>query len=438
MKRGAPIIILISLLFFAGTAIGPQGSYGQDVLQMSIEEAVALALRKSEDFQIAANEIDKMQYKYKEAKSAIYPHLEGEITWAHNPEYPPAAYETTKDYSLDTGITINQVLWAFGRVSSALRLADKYIAISRFNKDITRQEIVYNTKLSYYNALLAERSLSIVRESYENARRNKQLLEKRASGGRSSKRDNIKMAADIASRVPRVNTAQAAFISAMRTFKTIIGVDEEVSVKLTDDFSTLYDKLDQEEIKGLLHENEPTLKALRKQIDADEDMIKLKRAGFLPTISAFATWNYRGIGDTYDVRRDNLDHYAVAGLKVTVPIWMGGETGAQLRQVMIDKENDILRLNRTTKEFVLGLDNAISEYHEYIKTLQANNEAVKLARESFKMTRDLFETGQVSLADLNDAELLLTNEKLAMELTLYNLNAALAKIERLTVRELKK
>jgi outer membrane protein TolC len=407
-------------------------------LRVGIDEAVSLALRKSEDFQIAANEIDKMRYRYKEAKSAIYPHLEGEISWAHHAEYPPAAYPTTKDYSLDAGVTINQVLWAFGRISSALRLADKYIAISRLTKDSAQQEIAYTAKVSYYSSLLAERSLSIVQESYENARRNKQLLEKRATSGRSSKRDNIKMAADIASRAPRVNTAQAAFVSAMRTFKTIIGVGEEVPVKLTDAFSTLHDQLDQEEMKGLMHENEPTLKALRKQIDADEDIIKLKRANFLPTIAAFATWNYKGIGDTYEVRRDNLDHYAVAGLKVTVPIWMGGETGAQLRQVMIDKENDILRLSKATKEFVLELDNAISEYHAYVNTLQANNEAVRLARESFKMTRDLFETGQVSITDLNDAELLLTNETLARELTLYNLDVALAKIERLTVRELRK
>jgi outer membrane protein TolC len=437
MKRGAPII-LVGLLFFAGTAMGPCCGYAQDELRVGIDEAVSLALRKSEDFQIAANEIDKMRYRYKEAKSAIYPHLEGEISWAHHAEYPPAAYPTTKDYSLDAGVTINQVLWAFGRISSALRLADKYIAISRLTKDSAQQEIAYTAKVSYYSSLLAERSLSIVQESYENARRNKQLLEKRATSGRSSKRDNIKMAADIASRAPRVNTAQAAFVSAMRTFKTIIGVGEEVPVKLTDAFSTLHDQLDQEEMKGLMHENEPTLKALRKQIDADEDIIKLKRANFLPTIAAFATWNYKGIGDTYEVRRDNLDHYAVAGLKVTVPIWMGGETGAQLRQVMIDKENDILRLSKATKEFVLELDNAISEYHAYVNTLQANNEAVRLARESFKMTRDLFETGQVSITDLNDAELLLTNETLARELTLYNLDVALAKIERLTVRELRK
>jgi outer membrane protein TolC len=438
MKKRIYVIVLVALLCFAGTTVAPRNGFNQEVLHVSVEEAIDLALRKSEDFQIAANNIDKMRYAYKEARSAIYPHIEGEITWAHYPEYPPAAAATTKDYSLDTGVTASQVLWAFGRVSSALRMADKYIAISGLNKDIAKQEIVYNTKLSYYSVLLAERTLSIVTESYENARKNKSLLGKRASSGRSSKRDNIKMAADIASRLPEVNNARATFDSAMRTFKIIIGVDQAAPIALTDDFAADYRTLEVGGIKESLRENEPTLQALRKQIDADENMIKLRRANFLPTISAFATWDYKGIGDTYEIRRDNLDHYVVAGLKVSVPIWAGGERIAQLNQAKIEKANAILQLQKTTKEFALELDNALFEYHAYISTLEANREAVELAKESFDMTRDRFETGQVSLADLNDAELQLTNQRLSMVLTLYNLNTTLAKIEKLAATELKK
>jgi outer membrane protein len=438
MKRRTYIGILVALLCFVGATVVPRNGYNQEVLQVSIEEAIDLALRKSEDLQIAENDIEKMRYAYKEARSTIYPHIEGEITWAHYPEYPPAAAATTKDYSLGTGVTVNQVLWAFGRVSSAIRLADKYIAISGFNKDIARQEVAYNTKLSYYSALLAERTLSIVTESYENARKNKSLLEKRTSSGRSSKADNIKVAADIASRIPEVNNARATFDSAMRTLKILIGVDQSAPIALTDGFATHHRTFEVGGMKESLQENEPTLQALRKQIEADKDMIKLRRANFLPIISAFATWDYKGIGDTYEVRRDNLNHYVVAGLKVSVPIWAGGEKIAQLNQAKINKENDILQLQKTTKELGLKLENAVSEYHAYIDTLEANTKAVELAQESFKMIQDLFETGQVSLADLNDGELQLTNQRLSMMLTLYNINTTAAEIEKLAATELRK
>jgi outer membrane protein len=438
MKRKKYIVMLVTLLCCVGTTVVPPNGCSQEVLHVSLEEAIDLALRKSEDLQIAENDIDKMRYAYKEVRSAIYPHIEGEITWAHYPEYPPPAAATTKDYSLGTGVTVNQVLWAFGRVSSAIRMADKYIAISRLNKDIAKQEIVYSTKLSYYSVLLADRTFSVVTESYENAKKNKSLLEKRTSSGRGSKADNIKMAADIASRVPEVNNARATFDSAMRTFKILIGVDQAAPVALTDDFATHYRTFEVGDMKESLHENEPTLQTLRTQIEADKDMIKLRRANFLPTISAFASWDYKGIGDTYEVRRDNLNHYVVAGLKVSIPIWAGGEKIAQLNQAKINKENDILQLQKTTKELGLELENAVSEYHAYINTLEANTKAVELAQASFKMIQDLFESGQVTLANLNDAELQLTNQRLSMMLTLYNINTTAAVIEKLAATELKK
>ena len=138
------------------------------------------------------------------------------------------------------------------------------------------------------------------------------------------------------------------------------------------------------------------------------------------------------------MRRDNLNHYVVAGLKVSIPIWAGGEKIAQLNQAKINKENDILQLQKTTKELGLELENAVSEYHAYINTLEANTKAVELAQASFKMIQDLFESGQVTLANLNDAELQLTNQRLSMMLTLYNINTTAAVIEKLAATELKK
>ena len=97
-----------------------------------------------------------------------------------------------------------------------------------------------------------------------------------------------------------------------------------------------------------------------------------------------------------------------------------------------------MQLQKTTKALGLKLENAVSEYHAYIDTLEANSKAVKLAQASFKMIQDLFESGQVSPADLNDAELQLTNQRLSMMLTLYNINTTAAVIEKLAATELKK
>ena len=122
-------------------------------------------------------------------------------------------------------------------------------------------------------------------------------------------------------------------------------------------------------------------------------------------------------------------------MKINLPIWSGGKRKEDLKQARIDKKNKELSLEKTSRDLSLKLDIAVGEYNEFIKTLTANEEAVRLAEETFKLSQDLFRSGQISITDLNDAELLLSRGKLSKENTLFNINATLAQIEKLAVTE---
>ncbi len=118
-----------------------------------------------------------------------------------------------------------------------------------------------------------------------------------------------------------------------------------------------------------------------------------------------------------------------------MPIFSGFETSAKIEQAQIDLQNAELTYKRTKENLVLTLQNAVSDYHEYINNLKANDDAVRLAKESFMLSQELFTTGQISVTDLNDAELQLTNQRLGREQTLFNINVTMAKIEKLTKME---
>ena len=431
MKKQNNIVILI--IFFLSLS---HHIYAQEnrieYLRINMEQAIDMALKASESYLIKENEIEKTDAQYKSTKSAIYPQIKANIEWYRNTQYP-AKSVLMNNYSLDSGVSVDQLIWAFGRVSSAVSAADKFLNISRLNKEITEQEIIYNAKLSYFNVLLSVKIYQILKESYENADENKRILEEKFASGRPSKRDNIKMKADVAARIPLMNDAKSKASSAQKTFKTLIGLSVGSSVDLIDKFKEEYEKLEDDVLKFSLYEREPSLKMLDKDVAMREDFVKVKKAGYYPEIYAFAKWNHKGIGEEYDIGSNNLENYGLAGLKVSVPIWAGGKTGQDLRIAKIDRENASLKLKETKEQLTLELDNAISEYHEYIETLKANNDAVNLVKESFEMSRDLFTSGQVSQADLNDAELLLTNVRLSKEMTLFNINITLAKIEKLTL-----
>jgi len=142
--------------------------------------------------------------------------------------------------------------------------------------------------------------------------------------------------------------------------------------------------------------------------------------------------NYKGDSNENSfLKKDELDNYSAAGLKVSIPIWEGGIKEAQLSQAKANKEIAVLRKKQVERNLLLELKKAYLEYQQYKDNLKANIEAVSLAEEAFKQTQEMFSSGQVSITDLNIAELSLTNQRLNKEATLYNINITLSKIEKL-------
>lgn len=436
MKKIITLSLLWLFIAFACTSALAVAQENTDILKVSLKDAVDMALKASEDVQISDNEVTRSNSKHREEKSELYPHISGSTNWSSNYKYPDIpATAFTEDYDFNVGATLDQKLFTFGRISSVISAAQKQIEVSQWNKQTNEQKIIYITKLAYYNVHIAKRTLRIAQASYDRAQENKNILEQRSAGGRASKYDNIKIAADIASRSPSINNARANLNSAVHTLKRIIGVDPKTGIDITDDLSEEYQALDIEKLINELNNNQPILKALEKSIAANEYTIREKKAEYLPEISAFSTWNYKGSGNNYDIRSENLHDYGVVGLKVNLPIWEGGKRKEDLQQAKIDKRNAELSLDKTTKDLSLELYTAVGEYNEFIKTLMATKEAVRLAEESFKLSQDFFRSGQISVTDLNDAELLLTREKINKEKTLFNINATLAKIEKLAAME---
>ncbi len=413
-------------------AIGTDWAAAADVLKLSREDALKMAVATSETLKISDNNEGISKELYKQAKSAVYPQFNASAVWSNNFSYPDAVKATTDDYGFDGGVTVDQLVWAFGRVSSAIKAADEYLAATRFAGDAVTLDVAYAVALSYDNVLLAHRTYRIAEASYNNTLRNKEILHERSADGRVSRPDNIKMNADVAARVPQVNSAKIQLENSLQTLRKLIGVAPDRQIALTDDLDEDHGKVDTEKLVELLLANSPQLKAQASEIAVRRNLTKVRRAGYLPQVYAFATWDHLGVGNNASIGSDNLRDYGVAGIKVTVPIWNGGKTASEVRQALLEEQNAELTFARSREDLSEELRKVADSYNENIATLEANNEAVRLAEESFKLSQEMFSSGQVSLTDLNDAELQLTRQLLSRETTVYELNVLMAQIEKLT------
>lgn len=421
---------IVALTFNVGAYA--DNSREETVLKISLEETVQRALDTSEELKIKDSEIKKSKGVYGEVRSEALPHISGQSVWTNNMDYPDKATGKYHDHSLDNGISASQLIWSFGKVMYAIDSAKNAVEATRLNREASRQDVIFAAKLSYYSCLLAKNTLSIAEKSYADVLENKKLIGQRSYGGRSSKYEIVKINADVAARIPAVNEARTQFDAAIETLRRVIDVDFDRKIELEGNFQEQYTDFNYETLVSAMYAYEPSLQGLEKSIDSAEASVKSKYASFLPTISAFASMNYKGDSNENSfLKKDELDNYSAAGLKVSIPIWEGGIKEAQLSQAKANKEIAVLRKKQVERNLLLELKKAYLEYQQYKDNLKANIEAVSLAEEAFKQTQEMFSSGQVSITDLNIAELSLTNQRLNKEATLYNINITLSKIEKL-------
>lgn len=432
MKRLLFLIVNLNLVFLVVVNITlAQNSEEKSILQLGLDEVIKRVVDTNEGFKIKGQEVNKTEGIYGEARSNMLPHITAQYSRTYHIDSPAAMNLSDFEYSYGGGVS--QVIWSFGKVMHAVSSAKKLVEASRFNREVGKQEVIFTAKLSYYSTLLAKNALSISKESYTNTLQNKKLLGQRSYGGRSPKYEIVRMDAQVASRVPAVNEAQTQFDVATETLKKLIDANPASNIELKGDFSQSYTDLDYEMLVAKMYEDEPSLKGLDKTVESADARVKSSIAGFFPTVSAFGSLDYyKGSQmQALMLRNEELDRYLFAGFRVDIPIWEGGLKEAQLAQAKADKEISILKKKQVEKSLLLELKKAYLEYQQYKDNLKANIEAVRLAEEAFKQTQDMFASGQVTITDLNDAELLLTNQRLNKEMTLFSINITLARIEKL-------
>ncbi len=401
------------------------------VYKLGVKDAVQLGILKSEALELKNNEIQNYELKYKETRSGLYPSIKAMGTYQRYFEYP-----SKLDYEKSLQITLNQLVYSFGKVENALIAADKLKDITYLSKTNTSLEITYKIKKAYLNTLLAQELLNITKESYNNANKNKNLLLKSFAYGRVNQRDNLKMDTDIASRVPALKQAEANLMLAKNALKRLLRIEEWQDIVLTDGFTKNFGHFDVTKLLNEMYFEQVNLKILQKNIDLKESLAKLEKANKYPVISAFAGFGY-AMNDN-EVFFNKLDYYqqlSYIGINVSVPLYEGGKYKHRYDEANLEIDNQKIILERAKLDLKLAFENEILNYQSLLEIYRSNLKTLELAERSFSLSQEKFSFGKLGLLDLNDAELMLTNVRTSVVTTLFKINISLVEIDELLSRQ---
>ncbi|MCP1327020.1 TolC family outer membrane protein [Halomonas sp. 707D4] len=148
-------------------------------------------------------------------------------------------------------------------------------------------------------------------------------------------------------------------------------------------------------------ERNPQVLAQRAGIEVSRAAVEIARAGRLPTLSAFANYQYAETDIDYTSGHDSSSQ---VGLSASVPLYTGGSTSATIRQNTFQLESsqyDFESQRRTTIQQVRSLYTQVSNN---VETVEARQQAIVSTRSALEATQAGYEVGTRNIVDVLNAE----------------------------------
>jgi outer membrane protein len=278
---------------------------------------------------------------------------------------------------------------------------------AEFDLSTTRQDVILNVQIAYYNYLLARRLVEVNQEA---VRRNLQVLE-RARGffevGTRPKIDVTRAQVDLANAELALVRARNAVAVSFTALNNAIGVPEHPLYRVPEDLEVPPPTLRPEELLATLEEstrtaleNRTELRALRARIRSAEASLTLAKRNFLPSITADATWNYRGQVLPW------APNWAVGGT-LTVPV-LNPPLFSQVSEAAANLASAQASEEITAQNVILEVQQSFVDLVSARERVRSAEVLLISARENLDLAQGRYQVGVGPLIDVTDAEFALT------------------------------
>ena len=199
----------ILLLFFASHSVWGQTENYHD---LTIENAIEIALVKNRDIQNAEEETDKAKYQIIEAASGALPQVHG--FWDSQKTLKPMIFviqfpdstgklhknrlKVGTDYNMGLGASLTQPLYVGGKVGTALKAARIYDTMSQVTLKSVKQNVITAIIQVFNSVLLADEIKRISIESFEQAENHLQNVQNFYNAGKATEYDLLRARVNVA------------------------------------------------------------------------------------------------------------------------------------------------------------------------------------------------------------------------------------------------
>jgi outer membrane protein TolC len=408
MKR-----IILIFLCTIGLTVNAQ------VQRLTLKDALTYALQNKADAKKSKLEVENSEYKIQEIRSRALPQISANGNLTYNPVIQTTVIDgagfgapgTTiqaafgQKWTSTAGVSLTQAIFDQS-VFTGLRAAKSTREFYQINNQLTEEQVIERVANNYYSVYVQKERLILLDSNYVNTTKVRDIVKGQFDNGLAKKIDLDRIVVKMSNIDTERQQIKNQITLQENALKFYMGMPIETQIDMPkEEFEVVPAALT--EVPNV--ENRTEFLLLKKQEELLVYNKKAVEAGYYPTLSLTAGYNYIGQGPEmpwFAKPKDGVywSDYSAIGLNLHVPIFTGFGTRAKVRQADVE----IRSLQEDIKDTKLSLDldyrNAMADIENNLVTIQNQKENMQLASEILSNTKNNYLQGLASLTDLLDAE----------------------------------
>lgn len=428
---------------------------GGNTMTLTLDEAIELALSDNPTVKVANLEVERYDYVRKQALSSLYPQIDASLQYS----LALRRQEMTEGFSFggkntfNTAASVSLPLFV-PAVYKQLKLTNVQMESAVESARASRIDMIASVRSAYYNVLLAEQSLAVLKEAVLTTERVVENTKKMYDNGLASEYDYLTAQVQLSNLRPQVLQTENAVSITKFQLKMYLSLPADVEIEVVGTLDGFRDKVLLSEDYSRDISDNTTLRTLDIQAEMLQYQEQLIKASRMPVVAAFGQVSYIGqervdlsglMGGMAGGGNTNADDVAAqtraaatsqskfwwqcpisVGAQVSIPIFAGFKTVNQLREV----RNQISQLN-IQREYAeegirLQVEQAINTLITARETMLSNERTVEQAEKAYNISLTRYNAGAGTILELNSSQLSLTQAQLSYSQSIYDYLSAYA------------
>jgi outer membrane protein TolC len=409
------------------------------VADMNLEEAVRIALKQNPDILGSAQEIRYSQGRVVQIRAQAIPQLN--LSTAYNQQGMELATNgkgaagagQTQNKTWNIQFTGSQLIYDGGAVISGIRsaIAGENSAFYSLRSKI--DSIISQVKTNFYQVVLNRALIVAQEQSVTLLQQQLQDQQNRYDAGTVPRFNVLQAEVALANAKPPLIQAQNAYRIALYQLVRLLGMDypkgrpSEVPFNIVGVLAYDARKIDTDQSIRVAVARNPSLKAQRELILQEAANVNAQFAGFLPTVSATAGYQFANNVGSMNLANSVEDWFF--GATGSWAIWDGLATAGKVQQAKARMKQASINYDNSVRQVILDVQQAISNLQQASETIDSQEASVVQGMEALRLAQERLDAGAGTQLDVLNAQVSLLQSQTFVLQARYNYIASMAQYD---------